>query len=109
LAQNLLLAATAFAKLSDARGIVTLRHPLTRLIAHKIAVKVNRRGVFERPSQENLASSRLQQISTAHDLGDLHFRIVYHRRKLIRGNIVSPPDDEVPEISPSRVFLRSQM
>ena len=64
---------------------------------------------LERTIEQQLPGSGLQQVLPAYDFGDIHCVVVSHNRKLVRGNVVSAPDDEVSEIAAGDMALRPKM
>jgi hypothetical protein len=46
-----------------------------------------------------LSRRGLQQVRSSHDFCDLHERVIHGYRKLIRRDIIAPPDDEIPEVT----------
>jgi len=97
------------AKFPNTQGIMPLRQPHTRLIAHQIAVKIIRHRQPQRAKQQNLPSRRLQQIRPAHHFGDPHGRVVHHHRQLISRHIVAPPNNKIPKVAPRHEPLRPKM
>src|SRR6516162_4153557 len=61
-------------------------------------MEIRRRRESQRSDQKQLARSGLEKIDSAHNLGDLHSGIIDNNCKLICGDVVAAPDDEVAEI-----------
>lgn len=78
-------------------------------IAYQFAVKIIWRGIPECPHQQYLTGCRFQQIGAADNLCYSHHRVVDYDRKLISGNIVAPPYQEVAEITPCNVALLAEI
>jgi hypothetical protein len=78
-------------------------------ITHQVAVIKLRRIKVESAIKQKLPRARLQQVRPTHDFGNFHRMVVHHNRKLIRGNVVSAPDHEIPEVPPRRVTLGPEM
>ena len=56
------------------------------------------RSQFQRVVQQQLARGGLQQVRSANDFGDAHGGIIGDHCKLVGGNVVTAPDEEVPEV-----------
>src|ERR1700758_823334 len=71
---------------------------------------VELRGIQSQSAvNQQLARGRLQEVGSAHDLGNFHRFIVYNHGKLISRNIVSSPDHKVSEVAARNKTLPSQM
>src|SRR5947209_8315017 len=58
---------------------------------------------------QQLPRRGLQQVSSAHHLGYFHCAVVYDHRQLISRNIISAPDDKIPEVAASNISLKPEM
>ena len=94
---------------TNAERVMPLGQPYPSVITHQVAVIVIRHCKPQRPKQKNLPSGRLQQVRAADHLSNPHSGIVDHDGKLICGNIIPPPDNEVPEILACDHALLPQM
>ena len=97
----LLRSPSHLAQPSDAQRVVPLGQSYACLIPHQIAVIILRHRKAQRSDQKNLPPSRLQQIRATHNLRDAHGCIVNDHGKVVRGNVIAPPENEVSKI-PSR-------
>ena len=58
---------------------------------------------------QQLPRRRLQQVSSAHHLGNLHRVIVHYDGELISRNIISSPDHKIPKVAACNILLPSEM
>ena len=72
-------------------------------------MEVGRRRKAEGADEEQLARGGLEQVGSANDFGDLHGGIIDDHGKLIGGDIVATPDDEVAEVLSHNVGLRPKV
>ena len=100
---------TAGAQCSQAQRIVALGQPHAGFIAPEWTMKKCRWRQAQRAVKQKLTRRADEQISAAHDLGDLHRRIVHHTRQLIRRHVVVPPYDEIAEILAGYELLRAEI
>jgi hypothetical protein len=63
----------------------------------------------ERAIKQKLSRRGFQQVRAADYFSDSHRMVVGDDRKLVRGHVISPPDDEIAEIPPGDVALRAEM
>src|SRR6185437_14604111 len=78
-------------------------------IHDQVAVEPCGRPQRERAVEQNLARSGFEQVRAAHYFGDGHCRIVGYAGKLIAGQAIAPPHDEIAEIDAGDEALRSQV
>src|SRR5581483_1220728 len=93
----------------DAERVVPLGEALPCFIHHQITMIKLRRFQTERAIQEQLPGGGFQQVGAAYHFGDFHFRIIHCDRKLIRGHIISTPDNEVPKVLSRGELLIAEM
>ena len=93
------------AQSAQTHGIVPFGQALTFFIQHQCAVKKFRRRQTQRPIKQQLPRRARQQIRAAHDLGDLHRRVVNNAGELIRRNIIVPPHHKIAKVLSGHEFL----
>ena len=59
--------------------------------------------------EQQLACGRFQQVSPAHHLRNLHEVIIHYDGELVRGNIISAPNNEISEVPAGHIDLLSEM
>src|SRR5277367_1206557 len=59
--------------------------------------------------EQELPGGGKQQVFAAHDLGDLHRRVVHHHGQLISRNAIVPPHDKIAKVPSSDKTLRAEM
>ncbi len=96
-------------EIPDAQCVMPLGEANARSIVHQLAVKIGGSGEPECAQQEQLPGCRLQQIFSAHYLGDAHGGIIDYDCQLIGWNIITPPDEKIAEIFSGEVALFSQI
>ena len=84
---------------------MTFGQPFTFFIQHQFAMKKFRRRQTQRTIKQNLPRRAHEQIRAAHNFGNFHRRVVNDTSKLIRRNIIVPPDDEIAKIFSGDEFL----
>ena len=82
----------------EAERIVALGEAYARVVRHQRAVVELRRCEVESAIEQQLASCGLEEVLAADDFGNAHGCIINHHGKLIRRDVVMPPDNEVAEV-----------
>lgn len=106
---HLLWRPSQLTELAYAERIVTLRQSNTTFIPYQVTVIKIRDGEAQRSIKQNLPRRRLQQICPAHHFRNAHGGVVHNHCKLIGGNIIPPPDNEVSEVAPGYHRLRTEV
>jgi len=81
--------------------------PAALLVTHEFAVEKCRNRQAQGTVEQKLPRRADQQVTTAHNLGDLHRCVVHHAGQLIGRQIIGPPDDKIAKIFPRDKFLPS--
>ena len=68
------------------------------VVAQQGAMEILGRRGAQGVEEQKLTRCALQQVGAAYDFGNFHGSIVNRNRELIRGYIVTPPNNEVAEI-----------
>lgn len=97
------------AKGSDSQPIVPLRETFAPLIGYQRTVMPLRRLQPQGAVEQKLACGGFEQVGSAHHFSNAHRGIIHHTGKLVRGHVVAPPDEEIPEISSCEELLRAEM
>src|ERR1019366_7439706 len=80
---------------------------ITKLGVTKLGVTKTR--ITQRAHQQQLPRCRLQQIRAPYDFRDPQGRVVDHDRELVSGNIVTPPDEKIAEVTTCDVALPAEI
>src|SRR5262249_52421566 len=96
---DLLRSHSLLAQTAKTERIMSLGQTLACRVMHERAMKIFRRRVSECALEKDLPRRRLQEVSTTHDFSDLHGGIVHDAGKLVGGDLVAPPHQEIPEIA----------
>ena len=107
--QNSLRRHSALPQMPDAQRVLPFRQPHPRGVPYQFAMEIVRCGVPECAHQQQLPRCGLQQIRAPHDFRDHHRRVVDHDRELLSGNIVTPPDQKIAEITAHDIALPAQI